>query len=247
MRPRLAALALRADPAAWSAAGFSVADSICRIGTTDLSLSGGDGGFTGWTLATSPHEGVRPLNMNSTLAAGGNPHDLSAIRPEVQPEGVRPLNVDSTLPGGVFEGVPTLVVDEADERVAPPHPNGISAIDHVVLATPDTARTFAALEAAGFALRRVRDAGAHRQGFFLFADALLEVVGPPEPAPAPAAGPAALWGVTFVCDDLDAAARHFGTGRLGAPRDAVQPGRRIAIADRAAGLGVRVALMSPRG
>lgn len=215
-RPRLIALQLRADPAAWAAAGFSVGDGVCRVGTTDLVLGGdGDGGFAGWTLATATPEGVRPLNMNSTW------------------------------PGGVLEGVPTLVVAEPDETVAPPHPNGISAIDHVVLATPDTTRTFAALEAAGFALRRVRDAGAHRQGFFLFADALLEVIGPPEPAPAP--GPAALWGVTFVCDDLDAAARHFGAGRLGAPRDAVQPGRRIAIADRAAGLGVRVALMTPRG
>ena len=246
MRPRLAALDLRADPEAWAAAGFSVGDGACRVGTTDLMLTGGPHaatGFAGWTLANAiPEgvrgpEGVRPLNMNSTLP--------SEARRAKTADGVRPLHVNSTWPGGVFEGVPTLVVDEPDETVAPPHPNGISAIDHVVLATPDTRRTFAALEAAGFALRRVRDAGAHRQGFFLFADALLEVVGPPEPEPEP--GPAALWGVTFVCHDLDAAARCFGAGRLGAPRDAVQPGRRIAVADRAAGLGVRVALMSPRG
>ena len=65
---------------------------------------------------------------------------------------------------------------------APAPPQQVSAIDHVVLATPDTARTFEALEAAGFALRRVRDAGPDlRQGFLLFADVLLEVVGPPEP------------------------------------------------------------------
>ena len=133
-----------------------------------------------------------------------------------------------------------------DATAAAPHPNGVSAIDHVVLATPDTTRTFEALEAAGFALRRVRDAGPHRQGFFLFADALLEVVGPPEPAPGTAGDPASLWGVTFVCDDLAAAAARFGA-HLSAPRDAVQPGRQIAVADRAAGLGVRVALMSPRG
>ncbi|HWI73855.1 MAG TPA: hypothetical protein VNT55_17980 [Baekduia sp.] len=200
-RPRLVALELATDPEPWRAAGFAVGDGVCRIGTTDLVLSGGDGGFAGWTLA-----GAIP-----------------------EAEGL--------------EGVPTTVTDRPDETVAAPHPNGVCAIDHVVLATPDTTRTFEALEAAGFALRRVRDAGAHRQGFFLFADALLEVVGPPEPGP----GPAALWGITLVCDDLDAAAEQFGDGHLGAPRDAVQPGRRIAVADRAAGLGVRVALMSPRG
>jgi hypothetical protein len=126
----------------------------------------------------------------------------------------------------------------------------VAAIDHVVLATPDTARTFETLEVAGFALRRVRDAGAPgrplRQGFFLFADLVLEVVGPPEPVPGTAADPARLWGVTFVAGDLDAARAAFGPDRLTAPRDAVQPGRRIAVADRAAGLGVRVALMTPR-
>jgi hypothetical protein len=201
-RPRLAALALRAEPQPWRDAGFAVGDDgICRVGTTDVLLRGGDGGFAGWTLA-----GAIP-----------------------EQDGL--------------DGVPTRIAADPDTAPAPAHPNGVSAIDHVVLATPDTTRTFEALEAAGFALRRVRDAGPHRQGFFLFADALLEVAGPPEPGP----GPAALWGITLVCDDLDAAAaRHFG-GHLGAPRDAVQAGRRIAVADRAAGLGVRVALMSPRG
>jgi hypothetical protein len=222
-RPRLAALELRADPDVWHATGFAVDAGVCRVGTTDLALTGRDGadGFAGWTLsgaipeATAPHKGVRPLHLGSTLP-------------------------------GVLDGVPTRIVAEPDETVAAAHPNGVSAIDHVVLATPDTTRTFEALEAAGFALRRVRDAGTHRQGFFLFADVLLEVVGPPEPAPGTAGDPASLWGVTFVCDDLAAAASHFGA-HLSAPRDAVQPGRQIAVADRAAGLGVRVALMSPRG
>jgi hypothetical protein len=207
-RPRLVALELRADPAAWRAAGFAVGDDgRCRIGTTDLVLAGGDGGgFAGWTVAGAIPE------------AGG------------------------------LEGVPTTVAPGRDDP-APPHPNGVTAIDHVVLATPDTTRTFEALEAAGFALRRVRDAGTPqrplRQGFLLFADALLEVVGPPEPAPGTAGDPATLWGITLVAGDLDAAVARFG-GRLGDPRAAVQPGRRIAVVAREAGLGVRVALMSPR-
>jgi hypothetical protein len=150
---------------------------------------------------------------------------------------------------GGLDGVPTTVVAdaEADATPGPRHPNGVTAIDHLVLATPDTTRTFEALEAAGFALRRIRDAGTPerplRQGFLLFADALLEVVGPPEPAPGTAADPASPWGITLVAGALDGAA--FG-GHLGAARDAVQAGRRIAVVAREAGLGVRVALMTPR-
>jgi hypothetical protein len=210
-RPRLVAVELRADPAAWRAAGFVVGDDgRCRIGTTDLLLAGGDGGFAGWTIA------------------GAIPADDG------------------------LDGVPTTVAARAAGAAgaAAPHPNGVVAIDHVVLATPDTARTFETLEAAGFALRRVRDGGSAqrplRQGFFLFADVLLEVVGPPEPPPGTTSAPAALWGITLVAGDLDAARAAFGDGRLGAPQPAVQPGRSIAVADRSAGLGVRVALMTPR-
>jgi hypothetical protein len=212
-RPRLVALELRAEPDAWRAAGFTVAeDGRCRIGTTDLVLSGGGGGFAGWTVA-----GAIP--------------DADGL-----------------------DGVPTHVTTAADvSQGAAAHPNGVSAIDHVVLATPDTARTYETLEAAGFALRRVRDAGTPkrplRQGFFLFADVLLEVVGPPEPVPGTAeagsGGPASLWGITLVTADLTAAATRFGA-TLSAPRPAVQAGREIAVVTREAGLGVRVALMTPR-
>jgi hypothetical protein len=144
--------------------------------------------------------------------------------------------------------VPTDAAPGAGETSAT-HPNGVSAIDHVVLATPDTARTFETLEAAGFALRRVRDAGTPerplRQGFFLFSDALLEIVGPSAPAPGTADGPASLWGLTLVSTDLTAAAASLGD-TLNAPRAAVQAGREIAVVAREAGLGVRVALMTPR-
>lgn len=210
-RPRLVALELRAEPDAWRAAGFTVDDDgRCRIGATDLVLSGGDGGFAGWTIA-------------------------------------------GAIPGeDGLDGVATCVASDAPPvagEVPATHANGVSAIDHVVLATPDTARTFETLEAAGFALRRVRDAGTPerplRQGFFLFSDALLEVVGPPEPAPGTADGPASLWGITLVSTDLTAAAASFGD-TLSAPRAAVQAGREIAVVAREAGLGVRVALMTPR-
>jgi hypothetical protein len=51
--------------------------------------------------------------------------------------------------------------------------------------------------------------------------------------------------MTLVVDDLDAAARLLGD-RLGRIKEAVQPGRRIATVRQAAGIGVPLALMSPR-
>jgi hypothetical protein len=51
--------------------------------------------------------------------------------------------------------------------------------------------------------------------------------------------------VTLVSDDLDATAAVLGE-RLGAVRDAVQPGRRIATVRREAGLGTPLAFMTPR-
>jgi hypothetical protein len=208
-RPRLVELHVAGPPAAWATAGFAVGgDGRLRVGSTDLVLTGGDGGITGWTL-----EGAIPADDG-------------------------------------LDGLRTAVGRATPERPAPPHPNGVLAIDHIVVATPDTARTFEALDAAGFELRDVRDAGTPqrplRQGFLLLEEAVVEVVGPPEPDAADEPhGPARFWGITFVSGDLGAAARIMGD-RLGAARDAVQPGRRIAVVDREAGLGVRVALMTPR-
>src|SRR4051794_38489149 len=133
-RPRLLELQLAADPAAWAAAGFAVAqDGRCRVGTTDLVLRGGSGGLTGWTI-----EGVIPAQDG-------------------------------------LDGLTTSAGHAGDADRAPgEHPNGITGIDHVVVATPDTARTFEALEAAGLELRRVRDAGSAdrplRQGFLPLAE-----------------------------------------------------------------------------
>ena len=205
-RPRLVALDLSDDAAAWAALGFAVDGAGgCRVASTDLVLRGGTGGMAGWTL-----QGAIP-------AAGG------------------------------IDGLPTALGEIDDDRLAPSHPNGTVAIDHVVLMTPDTVRTFEALEAAGFELRAVRDAGTPerplRQGFLLTTEAIVEVVGPPEPA---GDGPSRLWGITFVVEDLDATCAALGSDRVSGPRAAVQPGRRIASVRRDARLAVPVAFMTPR-
>jgi hypothetical protein len=146
------------------------------------------------------------------------------------------------LPDGTIDGLATQASDMA--AGAGTHPLGVTAVDHVVATTPDIDRTLGALQAAGLELRRVRDAGPNgRQGFFNLGTAVLEVVGPRE---RDGDGPAAFWGLVLVVADLDAAAARLGE-RAGAPRDAVQPGRRIVTVRRDAGLGTAVALMSPRG
>jgi hypothetical protein len=108
--------------------------------------------------------------------------------------------------------------------------------------TPDLDRTVGALEAAGLECRRIRQVPGSevRQAFFVLETALLEVGGPLGDA-----GPARFWGITLVVDDLDHAAAVLGE-RLGPAKDAVQPGRRIATVRKRAGLGLPVALMTPR-
>jgi hypothetical protein len=124
----------------------------------------------------------------------------------------------------------------------PAHPNGAQRLDHVVLRTPDLARTLAALEAAGLEVRRVRDAGPDlRQAFLWAGDVVLEVAGRPEPA---GEGPASLWGLVVVAPDLDAVAALPGAP-LGSVRDAVQEGRRIATVRRELGSSVPLAFMTP--
>ena len=112
------------------------------------------------------------------------------------------------------------------------HPNGAFAVDHVVALTDSLPRTLAALEAAGLDLRRRTEDG--RMAFLRLGPFILEVV-------ERGGDPPRLWGLVVVVPALD------GLGPLvGAPRDAVQPGRRIATVSREAGLGTALALMTPR-
>ena len=150
-----------------------------------------------------------------------------------------------------LDGLPT-TISTGDPTTASGggHPNGVLALDHVVAFTPRLDRTVIALEAAGLALRRVREGptpgGAMRQAFFRLGDVILEVIEHPEgtAAHAETEAPARLWGLAFVVDSLEACADRLGDG-LGSARDAIQPGRRIAPARRSAGLGLPVAVMTP--
>jgi hypothetical protein len=119
------------------------------------------------------------------------------------------------------------------------HPIGATGIDHVVALTPDFARTVRKLREAGLDYRRTRGAAdGFQQAFFVLGPCLLELGGPAD-------GEVRFWGLTLVVDDLDAAADRLGD-RLGRIKDAVQPGRRIATLRREAGVGVPLALITPR-
>jgi hypothetical protein len=142
-----------------------------------------------------------------------------------------------------FDGLPTSVAGDAPATGPPVHPNGATRIDHVVVNTPDLARTFAALKAAGLDLRRVREhSDTLHQGFYRLGEVILEVVGPPTAA---GDGPARFWGLVAVVPDVDAlAAAAAGPGLFGAPRAAVQEGRRIVTVAREAGLSVPLAFIT---
>ena len=153
-----------------------------------------------------------------------------------------------------LDGLPTRRADDTVREpadAAPPHPNGVTALDHVVAITPALDRTVAVLEAAGLDLRRVREeptpAGAPRQAFFRLGEVILEVVQAPDEAIARSGGPdgpAFFWGLAFKTADIDATVAAIGAERCSGPRPAVQPGRRIATLRRSAGLALPVALMT---
>jgi hypothetical protein len=145
------------------------------------------------------------------------------------------------IPEGELDGVPLLAAPAPPPPVQ--HPNGVSSVDHFVIVTPEFDRTVRELERLELPLRRVRDAGGFRQGFRRLGSVILELV---EAEQMPA-GPARLWGITFIASDLDALAERLGPDRLRPIKDAVQPGRRIATLDRAAGLKTNVAFMTPDG
>jgi hypothetical protein len=190
--PSIDELEIADEPGAWSAAGFDVSGSACRVSRVTLRLAG-----------KGPRRGI----VDWTLGDGG--------------------------------------VGDA----AGPHPNGAVRVDHVVMLSPDLDTTVAELESQGFDLRRRREGvtpgGSTRQAFFRAGEPILEVVQAPEGTSVARDpdGPARLWGLAFVVEDLDRTARELGE-LLGSPRAAVQPGRRIATLRPKAGLGPAVAFMS---
>jgi hypothetical protein len=149
------------------------------------------------------------------------------------------------LADGSLDGLPTTASDEPAAEPAH-HTNGATHIDHVVLLSPDLARTTAALDAIGVTPRGERATESYgtpmRQVFFRLGEVILELVGQPDAA---GEGHPGFFGLAITVADLDAAARQLGD-HIGAVKDAVQDGRRIAtLRHRDLGMSVATALMSP--
>jgi hypothetical protein len=155
--------------------------------------------------------------------------------------------VDGPSDGGTSEvdGLATSLAEPASPGCPPGlHDNGVTRVDHLVVATPDLERTVSALGGLGITERRRRDAGRPggapaTQVFFRLGEVILELVGPPDPA---GDGPARFWGLAFQVSDLGATAAYLGS-RLRPLKAAVQPGRFIATLDRDARSTVDMAFM----
>jgi hypothetical protein len=143
-----------------------------------------------------------------------------------------------------IDGIPTTRSDAVAAAPAE-HANGVTAIDHIVLLSPDLSRTVESLAGVGVEPRRERDGQLSgrpiRQIFFRFGEVIIEVVGSPETA---SEGPSTLWGITYVVADIDATAAYFAD-RTAPVKEAVQPGRRITtLRHHELGMSVRSAMIS---
>ena len=155
----------------------------------------------------------------------------------------------SATPARSTSTASTRRASEAPPAAGGPHPNGTRSIDHLVVISPDLDRTSAVLRDAGLDLRRLREGdtpgGSRRQAFFRMGELILEVVQAPpgtKIAPTRPARPAS--GASPSGGGLERRPRRWASS-LGEPRDAVQPGRRIATVATAAGLGPAIAFMTP--
>lgn len=123
------------------------------------------------------------------------------------------------------------------------HALGAVELDHVVIMTSDLQAVSAAVaEATGCELKRTRELGAITQGFHRIGRGglIVEIVEHPDFD----RGAAEFWGLVINVDDIDAACALLGPDVVSEPKDAVQPGRKIATIRSEVGLGTAVALMS---
>ena len=142
--------------------------------------------------------------------------------------------------------VGTQVVETvAPSNAAPQFVLHIVGVDHVVVLADDVRATCDEIAAqSGAPLKRVKEGDRGVQGFHRWGIVILEVVERRLVAPSDSATTAAYWGLVVVVDQIDEVATHLGPDVIGAPKPAVQPGRRIATVRSGAGLGVPLALMS---
>ena len=194
------------------------------------------------------------------LVVGGQPAAWSSIgltfRDGVCSLGDVQLRLDQTLsPGlhswvmsecvgtGDIDGIPTTCDGVSQAQAFSPGSSiiDVAGVDHVVVFTNDLERTSREIaRVTGEPLKRVRDAGnGVRQGFHRLGSVIVEIVEQQR------VERSSLWGFVLTVNNLDDVAAHMGPDVLSPPKDAVQPGRRIAAFRSGVGLGTAVALITP--
>jgi len=210
--------------------------------------------------------GASDLTRVAAITVGGRAapwHDIGIVSGLL---GDVRLNIDESLPAGLHHldligcptctshiaGLPVVHVDGAQvvdtaapSNASPQFALHIVGVDHVVVLADDVRATCSEIEQqSGAPLKRVKEGDRGVQGFHRWGSVILEVVERRLVAPTDSATTASYWGLVVVVDQIDEVATHLGPDVIGAPKPAVQPGRRIATVRSGAGLGVPLALMS---
>jgi len=149
--------------------------------------------------------------------------------------------------GAEVDGLATVIVPDHYRAVPQQHRNLVFAIDHVVVRTNNFDRTVPAFVELGMDERKTQtfnvDGVERRQSFFWAGRVIVELVGPAIAEDGPAA--ASFWGLALVSANLEIANNELGEA-LSEPKDAVQPGRKIAtLKTKDLDISVPIAFMSP--
>lgn len=178
--------------------------------------------------------------------------DVRLIIDESLPVGLHHLDlVGCPTRASHIAGLPVVHIDDAPATTQSTPSAGtqfalrIVGVDHVVVLADDVRATCSEIaQQSGAPLKRVKEGERGVQGFHRWGSVILEVVERRLVAPNDSATTASYWGLVVVVDQIDEVATHLGPDVIGAPKPAVQPGRRIATVRSGAGLGVPLALMS---
>eukprot|EP00427_Karlodinium_veneficum_P023331 CAMPEP_0169119128 /NCGR_PEP_ID=MMETSP1015-20121227/31380_1 /TAXON_ID=342587 /ORGANISM="Karlodinium micrum, Strain CCMP2283" /LENGTH=236 /DNA_ID=CAMNT_0009181965 /DNA_START=46 /DNA_END=753 /DNA_ORIENTATION=+ len=215
MSPIAHTLEIADNAEAWESAGFSVVDSSVTIGAVKLLLVGAIGDRGILSWTLGAVDGM-PVNDH---------HDLDGIVTH-------------------FRRMPPI-----DRTVYRAHPNGVTGIDMIVLQSPNPTRTLAAFSAIG--LHPQAESGKEARKVRQFAQYFIRPSGAPcaielvGPADGTGDGPARIWGLTFVCGDIDVT-HGFLRETTKAPWNAVQKGRRMTVLQhKKHDISVACALISP--
>lgn len=145
-------------------------------------------------------------------------------------------------PCELIDGLPTHELPELQVPVqSTGQSTGILGFDHLVVMTSSLERTCGEIErATGEPLKRIREAGAIRQGFHRLGEVIVEVVESSqisEPT-------ARFWGFVWNVADIHEWCDRLGPDVVSLPKPAVQPGRFIATFRESVGLSVPLGIMS---